>query len=181
MSDDTGAQWGDDGLYVNFSEEEASTEAKDFDPLPGGKYLVTVTDCELKESKSAKNPGKPMYNLEFTVVEDKAAGKFIGRKTWGIACLFSPALYSIEQIMKAIEFAGAGQSGRKRVPNPEELIGQTLVIGGILKGARKDDNDPSKEYPPRYEIKGYFHRRVWNQTGGVMSGKSGGEKSSLLS
>jgi len=44
----------DGGLYVNFSEEEAASESRDIEPLPTGKYLMTITDVNLREC----GPGK---------------------------------------------------------------------------------------------------------------------------
>src|SRR5262245_62595892 len=99
---DEGYDFDDEGgLYVNFSDDDAATEARDPEPLPAGKYFCTLTDVELKESKSADNHGKPMYNLVFTVVEDKAGGKYVNRKIFTNACLWPGALFTITWIMKA--------------------------------------------------------------------------------
>jgi hypothetical protein len=151
---------GDDGaLYIDFSSEEASSESRDFEPLPSGKYLVTITDVQLKASKSEKNYDKPYYAFEFTVAEDKSGGQYVGRKTWTNAMLFKPALFTITHIMKALGMSVT--EGRMRIPRPEELIGQTLLIGGIKVGETQDKNDPSKKYPPKFEPKSFFTRAQW--------------------
>lgn len=37
------------GFKVNFSTEEASSEALDFDAIPSGKYYARITDVTDKE------------------------------------------------------------------------------------------------------------------------------------
>ena len=49
------------------------TESISFEPLPKGRYKVTVDACELGESKK----GKPMYTLDFVVTEGEYAARQI--------------------------------------------------------------------------------------------------------
>ena len=152
----------DDDLYVNFSDEEAASTPRDVEPLPSGKYLVIMDEVDLAYcGPESKNPGKPYYRIRFTVVADKKAGIYVGRKCWTNAMLFSPALYTIEQIMKAIGFEGAGQSGKKRVPRASELLDLTIMISGSNVGEQKDKKDPSKTYAPKFEPKSYWPESAW--------------------
>lgn len=48
-------------------------ESLSFEPLPKGRYKVTVDSCELGESKS----GKPMYTVDFVVNEGEHAARQI--------------------------------------------------------------------------------------------------------
>lgn len=48
-------------------------ESLSFEPLPEGRYKVTVDSCELGESKS----GKPMYTVDFVVNEGEHAARQI--------------------------------------------------------------------------------------------------------
>lgn len=174
--------FGDDGgLYVNFSAEEAASESKDLEPLPSGKYLVTITKCDLTASQSVKNFGKPYYKIEFTVAADMRGGTFEGRKCWTNAMLFSPALFTITHLMKACGFGVS--EGRVRIPDADEFIGKILVIGGVLKPESRDKKDPSKVYSARYEPMSYFPADVWKKKGGVASVASAAtpSASSLLS
>jgi hypothetical protein len=176
------------GLYVDFSSQEADSESRDFEPLPVGKYLVTMTSVELRESKSAKNQGKPMYSLEFTVVDDLAGGSYARdkRKTWTNACLWSGALYTITHVMKATGFPVS--EGRMRIPSADELVGQTIVIGIAMGKASKGDD--GTEYPARPEVKSFWPEARWAELkqragrfGGSATGKSSAasEATSLLS
>lgn len=179
MDDD----WQGEDLYVNFSDEEASSESIDYEPLPSGKYLVTITDVELRQAgEGSKNPGKPMYSFRFTVVEDRRGNTFFGRHCWKLAMLFPPALYTISHIMKACGFPVS--AGQMRIPKPAEFIDQQIVIGGLLQPERKDKNDPSKVYSPKFEPKSFWPASQWTEkpgtsVGGRMTPKSGA--SSLLS
>ena len=144
-------------LHVNFSEEEASSEAQGGELIPRGEYLVRITDGELRESKSEKNFGKPYYNLEFTIQD----GKYQGRKLWTNCMLFQPALYTLSQLMKAIGIqvrAGA----QMEVPTIEELMGKEVVVTTKIKKA--DD-----KYDDRTEINGI-------KAAGGMSGTGPGAK-----
>jgi len=172
----------EDGLYVNFSDQEAATEGRDIEPLPSGKYLCTITDVDLRLcGPESKNPGKKYYAVEFTVVEDKRGGEFVNRKCWTNAMLFSPALYTIVQIMKAIGIPV--NSGKGRIPEPSELIDQIVVVAGRYVGEQVDKKDPSKVYSPKFEPKSIMARAMWDSTGGAITGKkaSSSARSSLLS
>lgn len=167
-------------LYVNFSEDEAASESRDLEPLPSGKYLMAITDCELKESKSAKNPGKPYYAITLTVVQDKAGGRYVGRKAFSNAMLFSPALFTITHIMKALGYQVSG--GKVRIPPAPELIGKELVVGGVKVNETQAKDDPSKTYPAKFEPKSYFAKGTWQQGAGAVTTRSGPvEAASLLS
>lgn len=48
-------------------------ESMSFEPLPKGQYTVIVDACELGESKA----GKPMYTVDFVVVEGEHAARQI--------------------------------------------------------------------------------------------------------
>jgi len=176
---------GEEDLYVNFSDEEASTTPRDIEPLPSGKYLCTIEEVEMRYSQSEKHNGKPYYAIKFNVIGDKKGNVYVGRKCWTNAMLFPPALYTIQLIMKAIGFSEAGKSGRTRVPRISELIDQTIVVAGVYVGETKDKKDPSKVYQPKFEPKTFFAPSAWNKAGaaGAASGKvaSASDAASLLS
>lgn len=139
------------GLKVNFSQEEASSEAMDFDPLPTGKYHVKITDVELRESKSEKNAGKPYWNLEMTVQD----GPYENRKLWGNVMLFEGALYSLGQLAKALgmedEIIKKGN-----VPDGDDLISRDLIV--TVKKQRNtylEEKNGDGEPVWSSEVKGY--------------------------
>jgi hypothetical protein len=179
---------GEMDLYVNFSDEEAGSESRDMEPLPSGKYLCQITKVDVREcGPESNNPGKPYYSIEFTVHGDKAGGQYVNRKCYTNAMLFNPALYTIVNIMKAIDFGGGQVNpGKGRVPRPSELIDQMIIVQGIKMGEQADKKDPAKKYAPKFEPKGFFKSGTWNKSaaaGGTAAGKTSASASpsSLLS
>jgi hypothetical protein len=140
-----------DGLKVNFSTEEAGSEARSFDALPSGKYESFLTDIELRESKSEKNFGKPYWAAEFTV----SSGPYETRKFWGNIMLFEGALYSLAQLLKATGFEEALGTGI--VPDPDLLIGKPVLLNVKKQRdtfAEERDGDGTPQF--KNEIKGYM-------------------------
>jgi hypothetical protein len=153
----SGPEFDINNLRVDFSTEEASSEARDFSPMPTGKYVVNVTDVTVKTcGPKSKNPGKPFYALEMTVQD----GAFKGRKVWTNVMLFPGALYTIAQIMKAMS-QGVG-TGSQKVPTPVELQGQTFLCAVSkvkdLWKMEQDGIDPSKpdEVIWKNEVRAFF-------------------------
>jgi hypothetical protein len=145
------------GIVVNVSKKES--EAQSFDLMPAGKYHTIISDVEMKESNSAKNKGKPMYNIEFTVQEtgNENHDKYAGRKVFTNACLWEGALYTIINIMKALGYAV--EEGALEIPEAEELLGKELITRVVVTPERTvvDENTGEKKtYEPRNEPKGFF-------------------------
>jgi hypothetical protein len=144
------------GIAINVTGKEASSAP--MEPVPGGKYLVTVTDAELRESKSAKNKGKPFAALELTITEtgSDAHDKYAGRKMWANVMLFEGALYSAVQILKAL-----GQNvdeGEMEFPELDELVGEQFVIRCSIQKEREytDESGEVKNADARNEVKGWY-------------------------
>jgi hypothetical protein len=132
------------GIKVVLSEKEASSKA--LEPVPSGWYKVNISDVELRESKSAKNNGKPYYSFEFTIAE----GDHEGRKVFTNAMLWDGALYSIVQIMTALGYEV--EAGELEIPEPDDFLGQELMAKVVITPARKVDD---KEYDARNDTKGF--------------------------
>jgi hypothetical protein len=170
------------GIYVNFSDDEANSESRDIEPLPSGGYLVVIDECELAEcGPNSKNPGKPYYKLRFNVVADKRGGTFVDRKCWANAMLFSPALFTIVHLLKALGMNVT--PGEFEIPEADWFVGKTLMIKGIYVGEQTNKQTGDK-YAPKFEPKSFFSESQWNVT--APGAKGGGQKpassqSSLLS
>ena len=116
-------------LRVNFSDQEASSEAREFTPVPSGKYPCYITDYELKRSNSVKNNGKPYWALTLSVKE----GKYEGRKFFANVMLFDGALYSLAQLCKALggEWEQALNTGN--IPHGDGLVGREVTAVVVKK------------------------------------------------
>lgn len=137
------------GIVVNVSAKEQA--AGTFEPIPAGWYTCTISDGELVESKSTKNKGKPMYELQFTVNE----GQHEGRKVRTFACLWSGALYTIVNLMKALGYEV--EEGDLEVPEIDELLGRDVLVK-VAKTPKRTVTAPdgsTKEYDEGNEVKGF--------------------------
>jgi hypothetical protein len=166
------------GLKVNFSDQEAASEGRSFDPIPSGEYYCRVTKVTDKESTSEKNPGKPMYAIEFTVQE----GDFNDRKVFTNACLWDGALYTISQLMKSTGFEK--DIARGEIPAGDKFEGKEVVV--IVKKQRDTyaenrDGDGIPQW--KNEVKGikkYEGPGTVRSPGSAASVGTGGKAKSLL-
>jgi hypothetical protein len=147
-----------DTLKVNFSDQEASSEAIDFTPVPSGTYPVLISDVETRESNSEKNPGKPYWHLEMTVVQE--GHPYQGRKFWGNVMLWDGALYSLAQLLKAIGREDLLKSGK--IPaDPSFLVSNEIRItvqkvrDTYGEKKRAENGDDSTDPLFKNEVKGY--------------------------
>jgi hypothetical protein len=159
-------------LRLNFSAEEASSEARSFDALPPGKYHVAIFEIEVRTSKSEKNYGKPYWNVTY-VVQD---GPYEKQRVWGSVMLFEGALYSLVQLLDATGH-GRPQAGKAfKLPSTEEFIGKEVVIGVSKKPKKRDGVIQPGEF--NNDVTGIFKYDAgkWKpaQAGAATSASSGG-------
>lgn len=185
--DDSPYGGGDEGFRLNFSAQEASSEAREFSTLPSGSYLVVVDDVELKEVQSPKNLGKPMANFTFKIKEDAFNGKYVGQKAFWLVMLFEGALYSAAQLMKSQGL----DPNSDNFPSLEWWMGKELVIVGSQQNAKQKDESSGKyvdkyeEVPDpmnsdkmirkvvkRYEVNGAKPASAWKSKAGTPGSKS---------
>jgi hypothetical protein len=143
-------------LRVDISEQEATSEARVFTPIPGGAYTFYITDGSVKKcGPSSKNPGKPYFALELTVAD----GEYQGRKQFTNVMLFKGALYTWAQLAKALGLPADGV-----VPPLSRIVGTGEKIGGVVakvvdkwkieqEGWTPDSGEPR---PMKNEIKGFM-------------------------
>lgn len=137
-------------LKVNFTDEEASSEALSFDAIPSGKYYARLTDVELREcGPESKNPGKPYWNLEFTIQD----GQYADRKVWTNCMLFNGALYTLAQLCKATGHEESLKTGK--VPDAESLIAKEVIINvKKMRDTYREEKDGDGEPQWKNEVKG---------------------------
>lgn len=137
-------------LRVNFSDREASSEARSFEPMPTGKYHAAITEWEMKASTSEKHNGKPYWALTLVV----QSGPYEDRKLWANVMLFEGALYSLSQLMKAIGREDVLKSGE--IPHGDELIGEELIAVVVKKRDKyKEEKEEDGEKYFKNEVTGF--------------------------
>jgi hypothetical protein len=121
--------------------------------MPTGKYVVAVTNVEIKRSNSEKNKGKPYYALQLTVQE----GKYEDRKLFANVMLWAGAAYSLVQIHKAI-----GHPLNGTVVTPDALLGAKMIVSvkNIVDDYKveKDGWTPEDGAKPRKNEVGSFFK-----------------------
>lgn len=118
-----------EAIIIDESVAEGTTT---FKPLPADWYHVEVEDVEERESKSAKNAGKPMYNYKLKVV----GGDYDGRKLFLTACLWKEAIFTQVDIQKAIGIAQPPAENGKVpfvIADEDELIGKEFKVRVVVK------------------------------------------------
>lgn len=158
-------------LRVDFSSEEAASEARDFDPVPSGKYHVKIVEIELKAcGPNSKNPGKPMWNVKMAIQEPNP---YAGRNLWSNVMLFAGAGYSLAQLMKATGYEVS--EGQIKVPPADDLIGVDLIVNVVKQvDTYKMEQDPGGDRLYKNEVKGFKAYDESEATVGSSTGSAGG-------
>ncbi len=140
--------------------------------IPEGDYFdVMIEDVQEKESKSAANPGKPMYNLRLAIRDE---GDAKGRKLWDTVCLFPEENpISLLQLMGSLGLpTELNEDGLLEVPTADELKGQICAVR-IKHG--KDSRKGHEDDPERHEVGRYLKPQ------GSAPAKTSGAKSQVRS
>lgn len=153
---------------LNFSVDFTNVEEKNFDPVPSGRYLLAVTDFEVKEcSENSKNPGAPLVQFEFVIQEPHEINgqKVEGRKLWtNIMPTVETILWRMKNFMRAL---GDDVDGKINF-NPAEIcsrpLEKRLLVAKITVQGKRKDEKTGKEYDERNEIKTFYPASTW--TGG---------------
>lgn len=165
------------GLKVNFSDEEVSSEAREFTALPAGAYhcyLTEIEDVKIKDNKEDGSPnpnaGKPYWKITYTVDDEgQPANK---RKFWSNVMLFEGkpgTLSNLAQLMKATGNEDVLKSGK--IPDGESLVGSELeVIVSRKRDAWAMKDDPTGPVIFKNEVRGV--RRVGEGSSSGAKGNS---------
>ena len=105
------------GIQIDFS----GVEAREFEPLPVGRYPAKVSNCVYVE-KSARS-GEPSIAWEFTVEGDE----YDGRKGFLNTSLQPQAKWSTKRILLALGVPDEDLQGEFDF-NPEDMIDRDCVI-----------------------------------------------------
>lgn len=149
-------------LRVDFSDKEASAQVFEYQPVPSGKYLCTITEWSLERSTSEKHNGKPYWALRLRVNDDNE--KYAGRLFFANVMLFEGALYSLAQLDEALAGEGDGWGEVRKtgkIPHGDTLIGKE-VIAVVEKKVDKYkidkgewDPDSGEPRPYKNEVRGF--------------------------
>ncbi len=156
-------------IKVNVSDKEDASGG-DYVVLPSGKYNCVITGVESKESKSDDNFGKPMLYFYFTVQDGKYADRTLGVN----ACCWSPALYTIINILKAInEYENCKGADGLAIPDAQEFyLGRPITVRRGINPKKKKEN-PEDDPESWIEIRGFSSAIEAGASSPTASGRSG--------
>lgn len=139
-------------LHVNFTDQEAQSEARVFTPAPPGWYHCTIFDIEDAEcGPESKNPGKPFWKITLQCVQD---GEHNKRRFWDNIMLFNGALYSLAQLMKALGYDIKAENFV--IPDSEDLLGQEILASvARVRDTYQMNKNGDGEVVFKNEVKGY--------------------------
>lgn len=133
-----------------------------FEPVPSGKYIVTVSDYRQgKASDAAKNPGADTISWELTIdstlsgettVPSRNGGelKVEGRKIWENMTLVEASMWRLKAFLEACGFDVEGEIDF----DPDEVIDTQLVVkAGVQKGRK--NRETGEEYEPRNNVRSF--------------------------
>lgn len=149
-------------MRVNLSGADTST----FEPMPAGRYVLRISDHEVKESgPNAKHPGAQYINWEFDVQNEE----YEGRKVWtntmltheGCDCenaeeieKFNKSLGNLVQLLLA-----TGEYTKEDLADEDLEIDFTDLygtdVGAVLKIRKSDeygDSNEVKRFKPLSEM-----------------------------
>src|SRR5690348_7869755 len=164
LADQFDGGWDDDeGFTVDVSDKEASSEARSFELLPKGMYKVRVDDVDLEEVQSGANVGKHMYNFHLLVTE----GQYEGRKIYNRAMLWSGALYTIVQMMKAV--GQEVKEGSLKIPPAKWWLGKEMVAVLTVDQQKAKDPDTGKYTVLQWEDEDKTKPKMQNNVRGILA------------
>lgn len=122
------------GYVVDFS----NVEERDFSPIPRGRYVVEITNAEIREGNEF-----PYLMVESTV----ASGDFADKKLWDNMSFSPKALWKLKQFYRGLSVSDEDLSTGFTV-DPDELIGQTVLVNVQVK--------PDQQGEPRNVVSRYM-------------------------
>jgi len=133
--------------------------SQDFEPIPAGKYLATISASEMKPTKSG---GGQYLELTFQILD----GPFKGRLVWARLNLTNSSPTTV-QIARQQLSALCRSVGVMTPKDSTELHGIPVTIAVKLK-TRKDNGEPTNEIRSfeKYERGGQAPQAATNATGG---------------
>lgn len=122
-----------------------------FEALPAGRYILKVTDYEMREVKNdGKVPkGTPMINWEFTVQSDRSGDtKFQNRKVWMNTVIHERSLFNLKALLRSSGAFSNEQLDGELDFEPDDIVGSE-VIGVVAQREYNGDtvNDVKRILP----------------------------------
>jgi hypothetical protein len=148
-------------LRLDISEQELTSEARVYTPVPPGAYIVCVTEGEVgKVRKTGPNFGKPFWKLKLAIQEQPGVTppEYVGRILYTNIMLFKGSLYNWAQLAKALGMNPDVVPPMSRVVGTGEKIGAVVArVVDTYKIEQGEWNGPEDgPKPMKNEVKGFM-------------------------
>jgi hypothetical protein len=121
----------------------ADVEVRDFEAIPAGKYVATVSGHDMRETKdnpgNKLEPGTPMINWEFTIKHLVGGDEtHKNRKVWTNTIIHEKTLFNLKALLSACGFTDEQLNDPAGIAfEPEDLYDTDLIL-----------RVSKREYPP---------------------------------
>jgi len=105
-------------------------EDRSFEPLPSGRYILKITDFELRETSGSGKlgAGVPMINWEFTVQSDRNGDeKYKNRKLWMNTVIHEKTLFNLKSLLRATGAFKDDELVGEVDFEPEQCLGAEII------------------------------------------------------
>lgn len=121
----------------------SSSNNTSYEPLPKGKYDVTIFDIQADSVKSGENAGKPRWKIQLKV----SSGQFENRRLFTLIPLYVAGdFWKTQSFFEALGYDL--KEGKFTVPEINELLGKGL-------SARVTIREADGQYPADNNVSGY--------------------------
>lgn len=129
-------------------------EPEEWTPAPTGEYIVELISAEDGTIQNGENKGQPKSNLKFEIVDCEGdLEKYNGRTVYNTVTYSEKALPVVKQMLRAFGANVDDSEGADEMDwEWDELLGLKVRVKLRSVPARKDKNDPTREYPAKNEI-----------------------------
>jgi hypothetical protein len=134
-------------------------EPKKWTPAPSGEYVLELVEATDGITKSGPNAGAENTALKFEIVDCEGdLEEYNGRTLYAYATYGEGGLPVVKSMLRAFGAEVSDEEGAEDLEwDWDELLGQKLRAKIRSVGARRDKDDPSKEYGPRNVIQKYLY------------------------
>jgi hypothetical protein len=115
--------------FISVPENLPQSNNASYEPLPKGKYEVTVFDIVHETVKSGENSGKPRWKVQLKV----SSGEFENRRLFTLIPLYVGGDFWKTQSF--FESLGYPVKGNFQIPETNDLLGKSLVVRVTIREA----------------------------------------------
>lgn len=117
-----------EGLRLNLTDQEASSEARTYEVPPSGAYMCNIVELNDETVKpGSDNAGKPYWRARFVIDQ---GSQYDGTPLFSNIMLFEGAAFQITQLVRSV-FPDLIDGNTLSIPAGDAFIGKQVLVTGI--------------------------------------------------